>query len=115
MVAISITNWLRGASSGIDVDTNVVLLTDLNVIGSATISLQGMEVDDADYHRRTGGEGYTGLRRSSRHPQVETAAVGLAEGLASEPEDGSLVGSVSSEEEAGTVMEESNGRGTGGA
>ena len=60
LVAVSVMNWLRGASIGIDVDTDVAVLNDLNVIRSTPVSLQGMEVDDADFHRRNRGEGYTG-------------------------------------------------------
>lgn len=104
MVAISITNWLRGASSGIEVDTDVVLLTDLNVIASTTINLQGMEVDDSDYHRHTRGEGYAGSRERGSHARSGNAAVPLTAGLATESEDGSLEGSVGSRVEAGTVI-----------
>lgn len=101
MAAVSVTNWLRGASSGIDVDTDVVVLTDLNVIGSAPISLQGMEVDDADYHRRADGETY----RVGRSVRLGSGAAETAGGVARGTDRASGVGSVYSDAEAGTVVE----------
>lgn len=60
LIAVSVMNWLRGASVGMDVDTDIAVLNDLNVIRSMPVGLQGMEVDDADFHRRNRREGYTG-------------------------------------------------------
>lgn len=106
---MSVNNWLRGANDGIDVETNVVLLTALNISQSAPISLRGMEVDDGDFHRRMWQErGWRGRSDRRGGVPVQTTSSAVAQGV-TRTTPGTVSSSVDSEGEDDGISVEQGG------
>lgn len=108
-MAVSINNWLRGADDGIDVETDVVLLTALNISQSAPINLRGMEVDDGDFHRRMWQERNRRARSNGRGGAPAQMASSVPGHGVTRTAAGNVISSVESEGEDEGTAEEGNG------